>query len=202
LTWGNASAREGDLVAIKPSGGPYKDLTPDQIVVLDLQGNKIEGALVPSSDTETHIVLYRAWPEVDGIVHTHSRAATIWAQAGLPIPCLGTTHADHFCGDIPVTRELSPTEIAHDYLAATGRAITEAAAHPQVQAVLVTHHAPFVWGATLEEALENAIALERIADMALQSLALNPELRGLPEALRERHFNRKHGPDATYGQRE
>ncbi|MFI5386334.1 MAG: L-ribulose-5-phosphate 4-epimerase AraD [Fimbriimonadales bacterium] len=203
LTWGNASAfdRERAVMAIKPSGVPYDRLTPESIVLVNMDGSVFEGDLKPSSDSATHLVLYRAFPSVNGIIHTHSKGATIWAQACREIPCLGTTHADHFRGPIPVTRDLTDEEIAGDYVGNTGRVIVAAASDPDgIPAVLVARHAPFAWGASVEGALENAIALERIAEMALSTLSLAPDLTPMPEALLRKHFERKHGARATYGQ--
>jgi len=203
LTWGNASGfdREAGIMAIKPSGVAYRRLTPEQIVLVDLASQVIEGELKPSSDTATHLVLYQAFPHAAGIVHTHSLTATIFAQACMAIPCLGTTHADHFCGDVPVTRDLIEQEIASDYVANTAKVIVEAVTDPiGIPAILVARHAPFVWGSSVEEALENAIALERIAMMAAATMRLAPYLSPMPKALLRKHFERKHGPEATYGQ--
>lgn len=207
LTWGNASAvdRHHGVVAIKPSGVPYEALTPDDIVVVNLAtGNVVEGRLRPSSDTATHLELFRAFPNIGGIVHTHSRFATIWAQACRPIPCLGTTHADHFHGPVPLMRALTVEEVESDYEAATGRAIVEsfrsAGINPDhVPAALLPGHAPFAWGPTLRKALENAIALESVAEMAMHTLSINPDCV-LPDHVLEKHFMRKHGPSAYYGQ--
>ncbi len=204
LTWGNASGfdRERGVVAIKPSGVPYADLEPNQIVILDMDGNVVDGSLKPSSDSATHLVLYRAFAGAAGIVHTHSKFATAWAQACLAIPCLGTTHADHFCGPIPVTRDLTDDEISTDYVGSTGRVIVESASDPiGVPAALVARHAPFAWGGTVQEALENAIALEHIAEMALATLSAAADMKPMPEALLRKHYERKHGPNASYGQR-
>jgi L-ribulose-5-phosphate 4-epimerase len=205
LTWGNASAadRSSGIFAIKPSGISYEDLSPDEIVVISLQdGVILAGHRAPSSDAETHRILYQAFQSVAGIVHTHSRAATSWAQAGREIPCLGTTHADHFNGPVPVTRSFAPEELGTGYVANTGRLIVETIADPQqMPAVLVRQHGPFVWGDTLAQALENAIALEQVAQMALDTLALNPNAQPIAQELLERHFLRKHGRTATYGQK-
>lgn len=208
LTWGNASAvdRTHGVFAIKPSGVPYEKLTPQDIVVLDLErGDVVEGKLRPSSDTPTHLELFRSFEGIGGIVHTHSNHATIWAQAGRAIPCLGTTHADHFNGPVPVVRALTASEVDSDYEAATGRAIVEsfrsAGLNPDhVPAALLPGHAPFTWGATPRKALENAIALEAVAEMAIATLALSPEAL-LPTHVLAKHFMRKHGPDAYYGQK-
>lgn len=208
LTWGNASGidRENSLVAIKPSGVDYDALRPEDIVLVDLEsGEVVEGDLRPSSDTPTHLALYRAFSSIGGIVHTHSTHATAWCQARRPLPAMGTTHADHFFGTVPVARTLRPSEVSSAYEANTGLAIVdtfrELGIDPgQVPAVLLPGHAPFVWGGSLKAALENAIVLEECARMALLTLQLyrdGPELE--PEVL-EKHFLRKHGPGAYYGQ--
>ncbi|MFQ3668588.1 MAG: L-ribulose-5-phosphate 4-epimerase AraD [Fimbriimonadaceae bacterium] len=209
LTWGNASAvdREEGTVLIKPSGADYGNLLPEDIVVVRLaDGTPVGEGLRASSDTAAHAVLYRAFGEIGGIVHTHSRCATAWAQACRPIPVLGTTHADHFFGEVPVTRSLTPEEIAEDYVGHTGRVIVETFEQRgidplSVPGVLVAHHGPFVWGETVGQALDNAVALEEIAVMALDTLALDPNTPPVGQALLERHFRRKHGPGATYGQK-
>jgi L-ribulose-5-phosphate 4-epimerase len=210
LTWGNASAidREAGVLAIKPSGVGYDQLQPSDIVIVALEsGEVVEGKMNPSSDTPTHLAIARAFPNVGGVIHTHSVAATGWAQARKEIPCFGTTHADHFYGPVPVTRDLTDKEIAKDYEANTGRVIVEAftgkdAPDPDaVTAVLVPGHGPFAWGATVEKALENAIALEVVADMALRTRAIDPGASPLRQALLDRHYLRKHGPGATYGQK-
>ncbi len=208
LSFGNASAvdRDRGIVAIKPSGVAYESLRPEDIVLVSLEdGRLIEGTKRPSSDTPTHLILYRAFPSAGGIVHTHSVHASSWAQAGREIPCLGTTHADHFRGAVPVTRALSDQEIAGDYETHTGLVIVErfqaGGIDPaEVPACLDVRHGPFVWGASPEEALANAIALEHVAAMALKTLALAPGIGAAPEALVERHFHRKHGAGAYYGQ--
>jgi L-ribulose-5-phosphate 4-epimerase len=208
LTFGNASAvdRAAGVMAIKPSGVDYDALTPDDIVVLSLKdGRVVEGNKRFSSDTPTHLHLYQNFPNIGGIVHTHSIQATAWAQAGREIPCLGTTHADHCYGPVPVTRMLSAKEIQGEYELNTGKIIverfTKGRLNPDhVPMVLVAGHAPFVWGATAAKALENAVALEAMAAMALHTLALKPTARPIPPALLDKHFLRKHGAKAYYGQ--
>ena len=206
LTWGNASAidRERGLVAIKPSGVPYGRMKPADMVVVDLDGNRVEGDLNPSSDLPTHLALYRAFPSVGGVVHTHSTYATAWAQACRAIPNIGTTHADHFHAAVPVTGEIPDERIRADYEAATGEAIVRTFAERGVDpdanpAVLVAHHGPFTWGRDAAKAVENAVVLEEIAKMASISFALNPSLAMNP-ALVEKHYSRKHGLHAYYGQ--
>ncbi len=204
-TWGNASGidRESGLVVIKPSGVDYDELRAEDMVVSDLDGEVVEGDMKPSSDLETHILLYRAFHSIGGIAHTHSEYATAWAQAARPIPPLGTTHADHFYGSIPVTDELTPFEIKGDYVHNTGLAITrrfrtlDANAIP---AVLVAGHAPFTWGPTAFDAAHNAVVLEAVAKMAWFTLQLNPNARQVSQALLDRHYFRKNGEAATYGQ--
>jgi L-ribulose-5-phosphate 4-epimerase len=189
-------------MAIKPSGVPYAELRPDQIVLFSLVDGKIlEGDMKPSSDSGTHLVLYQTFPSLGGIVHTHSRAATIWAQACSPIPCVGTTHADHFCGPVPVTRDLTDEEVADDYVGNIGRLIVETAIDPEgIPGVLVARHGPYTWGETVEEALENSIALERVAEMAISTFMLATDLTPMPTSLLWLHYQRKHGPEKTYGQ--
>ena len=206
LTWGNVSEidREAGLVAIKPSGISYEDMTPDSIVLVSLaDGKKIDGALAPSSDTPTHLALYRAFPHIGGVVHTHSPWATIFAQGGMGIPALGTTHADYFWGEIPCTRPMTPAEIAADYEHNTGKVIAECFAGPcpeSIAAVLVHSHGPFVWGANGLQAVRNAVVLEKVACMAWHNLALNPAIAPMQKELLDKHYIRKHGPDAYYGQ--
>ncbi|MFN8573874.1 MAG: L-ribulose-5-phosphate 4-epimerase AraD [Gemmatimonadaceae bacterium] len=207
FTFGNASAidRGRRLVIIKPSGVAYDVLTADDLVVTELNGRVVSGELRPSSDLPTHLDLYRAFPNIGGIVHTHSHFATVWAQAGKEIPCLGTTHADYFRGPIPITAPLGPDEIAGDYEAATGRAIARQlfGINPlHMPAVLVHGHASFCWGATVRDAVETASVLEAVAAMAYRTTCLNPGIAPISDALRERHFQRKHGPAAYYGQAE
>ena len=208
LTFGNASAvdRDAGVVAIKPSGVSYERLTPAAIAVVDIEsGAVVDGRTRPSSDTPTHLVLYRAWPDVGGIVHTHSSFATAWAQAGEEIPCYGTTHADHFDGAVPVTRPLNAAEIASEYERTTGEVILETFVRLALEplgrpAVLVASHGPFAWGASVEEAVENAIALEEVAAGALRTRQLRADVPPIADDLRRRHFRRKHGPEAYYGQ--
>ena len=208
LTFGNASAvdRDASVVAIKPSGVSYDRLTPAAIAVVDIEsGAVVDGRTRPSSDTPTHLVLYRAWPDVGGIVHTHSSFATAWAQAGEEIPCYGTTHADHFDGAVPVTRPLTAAEIESEYERATGEVILETFVRLELEplgrpAVLVASHGPFAWGASVEEAVENAIALEEVAAGALRTRQLRADVPPIADDLRRRHFRRKHGPEAYYGQ--
>jgi len=207
LTWGNASAidRDRGLVVIKPSGVPYSEMGPEHMVVVSLEtGLPVEGTLRPSSDTPTHLVLYRAFPGIGGIVHTHSLHATAWAQAGRILPALGTTHADYFHGAIPCTRPMTDQEIGADYEVNTGHVIVErfAGLDPlAMPAVLVASHAPFTWGVTVAKAAENAVVLEYTARLAAETLALQPNVPGMPPALLDKHFLRKHGPGAYYGQR-
>jgi len=208
FTWGNASAvdRERGVVVIKPSGVDYEELTPNDMVVIDLAtGVRVEGGKNPSSDTPTHLALYRAFPDIGGIVHTHSRWATTFAQMGRGIPALGTTHADTFYGEIPCTRKMTPAEIASAYEAETGNVIVETFAtrhiHPNdVPAVLVYSHGPFTWGKDAHEAVHNAVALEEVAFMAWHALAATPGLPPMQQELLDRHYLRKHGANAYYGQ--
>ena len=205
LNFGNASAldRGRGIFAIKPSGVDYRKLKASDMVLVDLTGRQVEGRLRPSSDTPTHLELYRGFRTIGGVVHTHSRHATAFAQAGRPIPALGTTHADFFCGAVPVTRALRPAEIAGDYEIETGRVIcaTFARRDPAaISGVLVYRHGPFAWGPTAAKAVENAVALELCAQLALFTLQLRPGVRNIERALLERHFSRKHGPKAYYGQ--
>lgn len=206
LTWGNVSGidRETGYMVIKPSGVSYDAMTPEDMVVVDLEGRRIEGKWNPSSDTATHIVLYKAFPEIGGITHTHSRWATIFAQACKEVPILGTTHADAFYGDVPCTRKLTAEEIAGDYERATGDVIVEAFREldpMSIPAVLVSSHGPFTWGKNAEKSVENAIILEETAMMAWHTLALNPQTV-FQQELADKHYSRKHGPNASYGQRQ
>lgn len=206
LTWGNVSGICPDRrrVVIKPSGVPYEKLEPGDMVVVDLDGEVVDGDLRPSSDTPTHVLLYRSFEGIGGVTHTHSRHGTAFAQARREIPCLGTTHADHFRGPVPVTRPLRPDEVEGDYEVHTGTAIVERFLDLdplEVPGVLVAGHAPFTWGATVAESLANAVALEAIAAMALDTLALDPTAPRLEEHVADKHYRRKHGEDAYYGQR-
>jgi L-ribulose-5-phosphate 4-epimerase len=205
FTWGNVSgiSREDSLVVIKPSGVSYDEMKADDMVVVDLEGNIIEGKLRPSSDTATHLVLYKHFPEIGGIVHTHSQWATTWAQAGKGIPALGTTHADYFNGTIPCTRPMTKTEILGDYELETGNVIVETFKNldpNEIPSVLVHSHAPFNWGKDPAEAVHNAVVLEECAKMAFHSLQLNSGLEAMNQLLLEKHFCRKHGKNAYYGQ--
>ena len=204
-TWGNASGidRAGRLVAIKPSGVDYKSMKAADMVIVDLEGNVIDGVLRPSSDTPTHLELYRAFSHIGGVVHTHSAYATMFAQACREIPCLGTTHADHFNGPIPVTRFLAEEEVSAGYEIWTGKVIAERFSGlnaDDTPGVLVAGHAPFTWGKNPAEAVENSMILERIAQMAFGSLQLNPDVCALPKHIQQKHYQRKHGPKAYYGQ--
>ena len=204
LTWGNVSGidRERGLVVIKPSGLPYAGMKPEDMVVVDLQGNRVEGTWNPSSDLATHLVLYRNFPEIGGVVHTHSRWATVFAQAGRAVPALGTTHADTFYGDVPCTRKLTAEEIAGAYEEETGNVIVETFRDRKIMdvpAVLVQSHGPFTWGKDPTKAVENAVVLEETAMMAWHSLSLNPDIR-FQQELADKHYFRKHGPNAYYGQ--
>lgn len=205
-TFGNASgiSRKDGLVVIKPSGVPYEEMKSADMVVTDLEGTVIEGAMKPSSDLGTHLCLYRHFDAVGGIVHTHSEFATAWAQAGREIPAFGTTHADYFHGAVPVTAELTQEEIEGDYVLNTGEAIVrrfEGVDPLAVPAVLVQGHAPFCWGSTANEAAHHAVVLESVAKMAWMTRFLNPQAAGVSQALLDRHHFRKHGAKATYGQK-
>lgn len=205
LTFGNVSVADppAGVFAIKPSGVGYGELKPEQMVIVDYEGNIVEGALRPSSDTPTHRRLFLAFPEVRAVVHTHSRAAVAFAQAGRGIPCLGTTHADYFYGEVPVTRRMTTEEIATAYEWETGNVIVERFKEldpMQVSAVLVHSHGPFAWGPGGAKAVENALALEIVAGMARHTLHLTPDMPPIPKALLDKHFFRKHGAGAYYGQ--
>jgi L-ribulose-5-phosphate 4-epimerase len=204
-TFGNASGidRGAGLVVIKPSGVPYEEMKVSDLVVVDLEGSPVEGSLRPSSDLPTHLVLYRALRSIGGVVHTHSRAATAFAQAGREIPCLGTTHADYFHGPVPVTETLTPEEIRQDYEVNTGHAIVRRLAGLdalEMPAALVAGHGPFTWGRTAAEAAHHAVILEEVAQIALCTLSRNPQAAPISQALLDQHFFRKHGPGACYGQ--
>lgn len=208
LTFGNVSVLDAaaGIFAIKPSGVPYADLRPEQMVLLDLDGKRVEGDLRPSSDTPTHRCLFRAFGDagVHSVVHTHSRTAVSFAQAGRAIPCLGTTHSDYFHGPVPVTRALTHGEVEGDYEWATGEVIVETFSSidpASIPAVLVRHHGPFTWGPTAAKAVENAQALEIVAEMAWKALTLEAAAEAAPDYLRDKHFLRKHGPGAYYGQK-
>jgi L-ribulose-5-phosphate 4-epimerase len=204
-TFGNVSgiSRDEGLVAIKPSGVPYDQMKPEHMVITDLAGKIVEGKLRPSSDLPTHLVLYNEFPEIGGVAHSHSEYATSWAQARKPIPCFGTTHADYFHGPVPVTGELSDREIAEDYEKNTGHAIVRALAHTSVSAtpgILVANHGPFAWGKDAETAAHHAVILEAIARMACFTLSINPAAAPAKSTLHDKHYLRKHGKDAYYGQ--
>ncbi len=206
-TWGNVSGidRERGLMVIKPSGVEYDELRPEDLVVLDLEGNRVEGKLNPSSDTKTHLELYRAFPQLGGIVHTHSAHAVAWAQAGEDIPCFGTTHADYFYGPIPCARALTPREVEEDYEGNTGRVIVETfrerGLNPvYVPAVVCRSHGPFTWGKDAAQAVYHAVVLEEVAKMALFTRQVNPAAAPAPQHVLDKHFLRKHGPNAYYGQ--
>lgn len=206
FTWGNVSAidRERGLVVIKPSGVPYETMQAEDMVVVDLQGNIVEGRYRPSSDTPTHLELYRRYPHLGGIVHTHSTHATAWAQAGLSIPALGTTHADYFFGDIPCTRALTAAEVAGEYELNTGKVIVETLADTNplhTPGIVVYQHGPFSWGKDAVDAVHNAVVMEEVAKMAWIACGINPRLRHIDGYLMDKHFSRKHGPNAYYGQK-
>ncbi len=206
-TWGNVSAidRETGYFVIKPSGVDYEIMKPEDMVVMDLEGNKIEGKYKPSSDTPTHIELYKKYPEIGGIVHTHSPEATAWAQASRSIPLYGTTHADYFYGPIPCARSLTPEEIGGEYEKNTGLVIIETfedlGLNPMyTPAVLCANHGPFAWGKDAAEAVHNAVVLEEVAKMATKTEQINPRVNDAPDSIRDKHFFRKHGANAYYGQ--
>ena len=208
FTWGNVSGidRENGLFVIKPSGVEYEKLTPEDMVVVDLEGNKVEGRYDPSSDTPTHTELYNRFPQIGGIVHTHSAWATSWAQAGRDIPCYGTTHADYFYGAIPCVRNLTKEEIAEAYEKNTGVVIADEFErqkidHTAVPAVLCRNHGVFAWGKDAAEAVHNAVVTEEVAKMAARSEFLNPDIKPAPQELQDKHYYRKHGENAYYGQR-
>ncbi|MBQ9413245.1 MAG: L-ribulose-5-phosphate 4-epimerase [Oscillospiraceae bacterium] len=205
FTWGNVSGidREKGLVVIKPSGVPYEGMTAEDMVVTDLDGAVVEGKWKPSSDTPTHVALYRAFPNIGGVVHTHSRWATSFAQAGLPIPAMGTTQADYFYGDIPCTRPMTPEEVGGAYEKETGTVIIEAFRDrdpDDVPGVLVYSHGPFAWGTDPMNAVHNAVVMEEVAFMDYHALMLNPPHRDMQRELLDKHYLRKHGKNAYYGQ--
>ena len=207
FTWGNVSGidRERGLFVIKPSGVDYEKLSPEDMVVMDLDGNKVEGKYNPSSDTATHVELYKAFPEIGGIVHTHSSYATSWAQAGRSIPCYGTTHADYMYGEIPCLRCLTKEEIDGAYEENTGRLIVDAYRElgkdiMAVPAVLCKNHGPFAWGKDAHEAVHNAVVLEEVAKMAYRAETINPRIQPAPQELQDKHYYRKHGANAYYWQ--
>ena len=207
FTWGNVSGidRESGLVVIKPSGVDYDGMSPEDMVVVDLDGNRVEGKWKPSSDTDTHVALYRAFPSLGGIVHTHSRWATTFAQAGRDIPAMGTTQGDYFFGSIPCTRLMTPEEIAGSYEAETGKVIIETFETRRIDpatvpAVLVQSHGPFAWGTSPADAVHNAVVLEEVAFMDFHALMLEPNRGSMQQELLNKHYLRKHGPGAYYGQ--
>lgn len=207
-TWGNVSAidREKGLIVIKPSGVKYEDMKAEYMVVVDLEGNVVEGKYRPSSDTATHIELYKKYTELGGVVHTHSTFATSWAQACNDIPAYGTTHADYFYGDIPCTRRLTEEEITRDYETETGKVIIETIEARRIRAIevpgiVVASHGPFTWGKTPEEAVYNAVVLEEVAKMAYYTSSINPRIRQADKYLQDKHYLRKHGANAYYGQK-
>ncbi|MEJ2136679.1 MAG: L-ribulose-5-phosphate 4-epimerase [Desulfofustis sp.] len=208
FTWGNVSGidREKGEVTIKPSGVPYEQMKVDDLVTVDLQGKVLEGSYKPSSDLATHLEIYRSFPDCGAVVHTHSRMATAWAQAGRDLPALGTTHADYFYGPIPCTRALSSKEINGAYELETGKVIVETfqvrkIAPQAVPAVLVSGHGPFTWGSEPMNAVHNTVVLEEIAQIAFASLTINPEITGISQELLDKHYLRKHGEEAYYGQK-
>lgn len=205
FTWGNVSGidREKGVVVIKPSGVSYDGMKPEDMVVVDMAGNRVEGQYKPSSDTATHLELYKAFPSIGGVVHTHSTYATAWAQAGCDIPNIGTTHADYFSGDIPCTRDMTETEVKGEYEKETGTVIIERFRELNpvyIPGVLVKNHGPFSWGKDPHEAVHNAVVMEQVAKMAFVSLQVNPQTT-MNKWLIDKHFSRKHGPDAYYGQK-
>ncbi|MFH1195016.1 MAG: L-ribulose-5-phosphate 4-epimerase [bacterium] len=206
LTWGNVSGidREHGCIVIKPSGVSYDHLMPEDLVVVDPEGNVVEGNHRPSTDTPTHIELYKAFPEIGGVSHSHSNYATMFAQACKEIPCFGTTHADHFYGCIPLSRFLTKEEVEVAYEKHTGQVIIERFENLNPVAtpgILIAGHAPFTWGKTAAESVKNALILERIAEMAIGTYRINGEIKELPKYISEKHYNRKHGPGAYYGQK-
>ncbi len=206
-SWGNVSGidRDAGIVIIKPSGIPYDELTPEKLVALDLEGNIVEGDMRPSSDTPTHLELYRSFKTLGGICHTHSSNATMWAQACREIPCLGTTHADNYYGPVPVTDPMTLEEIQGDYELNTGKVIVRRfkGIDPlQIPAVLVANHGPFTWGTTPAKAVEAAVVLEQVAAMAIGTITINPDQQQISQILLDKHYLRKHGKNAYYGQKQ
>ncbi|WMY73951.1 L-ribulose-5-phosphate 4-epimerase [Buttiauxella selenatireducens] len=206
FTWGNVSAidRERQCIVIKPSGVAYEQMSADDMVVVDMNGAAIEGKYRPSSDTATHLALYKQYPELGGVVHTHSTHATAWAQAGLSIPALGTTHADYFFGDIPCTRALTEQEVQGEYELNTGKVIIETLGEGNplhTPGIVVYQHGPFAWGKDVDDAVHNAVVMEEVARMAWIARAINPALKPIDSYLMNKHFQRKHGAHAYYGQR-
>jgi len=206
FTWGNVSELSADrkYFVIKPSGIDYDRLSPEDMVVMDMEGNKVEGTYNPSSDTKTHLELYKEWADIGGIVHTHSPCATSWAQAGRVLPCYGTTHADYFYGDIPCARNLTPEETEEDYERNTGNVIIESFKNlnpVHVPGILCKNHGPFSWGKDAAEAVHHAVVLEEVAKMSLFTELLNKNVYEAPKCLQDKHFLRKHGPGAYYGQK-
>lgn len=206
-TWGNVSGidRASGLFVIKPSGVDYDKLQPEDMVVMDLEGNKVEGKYKPSSDTATHLELYKKYPDIGGVVHTHSTEAVAWAQAGKDIPLFGTTHADYFLGAIPCTRNLTPEEIDEAYERNTGLVIIETFENRGINpvytpGVLCKNHGPFTWGKDAHEAVHNAVVLEEVAKMARFTIQINPSVEPAPDCIKDKHFYRKHGANAYYGQ--
>lgn len=204
-TWGNVSEidRNTGLVVIKPSGVEYDTMKPDDMVVVDLQGNVVEGKYNPSTDTPTHLVLYNKYPEIGGVVHTHSEWATTFAQAGMDIPAFGTTHADYFYGDIPCTRDLTDDEINGEYEKETGNVIVETIGEKnplEVPGIVVKNHGPFAWGKDANSAVYNAVVLDKVAEMAYKTMTLNNRVRPVKQTLLDKHYLRKHGANAYYGQ--
>ena len=207
-TWGNVSGidRESGLVVIKPSGVEYEDLTPENLVIVDLNNNIVEGKMNPSSDTKTHVELYKAFPEIGGIVHTHSPHAVGWAQAGRDIPCYGTTHADYFYGAVPCSRNLTAEEVEEDYELNTGKVIAEEFArrklNPKSSPGIICHsHGPFTWGKDAAQAVYHAVVLEELAKMAMYTVMIDPMASQAPQYVQDKHYLRKHGPNAYYGQK-
>ena len=206
FTWGNVSAIDSnrELVVIKPSGVSYDKMTADDMVVVDLQGNVIEGKLNPSSDTPTHLALYQAYEQLGGVVHTHSSYITSWAQAGCSVPALGTTHADYFYGEIPCTRSLTQAEISGEYEHETGKVIIETIGDKDpmsIPGIIVYQHGPFAWGKNAIDAVHNAVVMEEVAKMAFRSITINPRVPDSDQVLLDKHYLRKHGANAYYGQK-